>query len=107
MHKNKKNDKVRYLPPKGSPSSSSSSSASPSVLSDYYYNCGYQAATEEYYCKVRQIEEERQYLLDLEQKMKSIFDSYVAKASVELSLIHGEVSEPFGLFPRICAMWIS
>lgn len=103
MHKIKKNDKNPYLPPKGSPSSSSS----PSVLSEYYYNCGYQAATEEYYCKVRQIEEEKQYLLDLEQKMREIFDSYIAKASVELSLIRGEVRELFDLFPRICVMWQS
>ena len=103
MHNNKKNDKNPYLPPKGSPSSSSS----PSVLSEYYYNCGYQAATEEYYCKVRQIEEEKQYLLDLEQKMREIFDSYIAKASVELSLIRGEVRELCDLFPRICVMWQS
>ena len=85
------------MPPKGSLSSSS-------ALSDYYYNCGYQAATEEYYCKIRQIEEEKQYLLDLEQKMRGIFDSYVAKASAELSLIRGEVGELFDLSPRICVM---
>lgn len=100
MYTNEKNDKNRYLPPKGS-------SSSPSVLSDYYYNCGYQAATEEYYCKVRQIEEEKQYLLDLEQRMRGIFDSYIAKASVELSLIRGEVGEHFDLSPRICVMWHS
>ena len=54
-----------------------------------------------------QIEEEKQYLLDLEQKMRGIFDSYIAKASVELSLIRGEVRELFALSPRICVMWQS
>lgn len=104
LHKFKETGEDRKLPPKHS---STSASVSSSAMSDYYYNCGYQAATEEYYCKVRQIEEERQCLLDLERKMKSIFDSYVTKASVELSLIHGEVRQPVDLFPRPCVMWIS
>mgnify|MGYP003256336937 FL=1 len=59
--------------------------------SQYYYSCGYQAALEEYAEKARKLEEERQTLLDLEQEMRDVFDSYVNKAACELKRINGEV----------------
>ena len=64
--------------------------ASNAPASQYYYNCGYQAALEEHAEKARKLEEEKQTLLDLEQEMRSIFDSYVNKAACELKRINGE-----------------
>ena len=66
--------------------------ASNAPASQYYYSCGYQDALEEYAEKARKLEEEKQSLLDLEQEMRSIFDSYVNKAACELKRINGEVS---------------